>query len=93
MAAALIVAVFLGLIPAFIAQSKGRNFVLWWLYGWAIFIVAFPHALLMQATAEASDQQKLDEGGRRCPYCAEIVKSAANVCRYCHREIGLRTYE
>lgn len=23
----------LGLIPAFIAKHKGRNFALWWLYG------------------------------------------------------------
>ena len=43
----LIVAALLGLIPAAIAQGKGRSFWLWWLYGAALFIVAIVHALLM----------------------------------------------
>jgi hypothetical protein len=42
----LIVATILGLIPAAIARSKGRDFVGWWMYGAALFIVALPHALL-----------------------------------------------
>ena len=92
MATLIIAWTLLGLIPAAIAQSKGRDFFLWWLYGFLIFIVALPHALLLSADAEAIDQRKLDEGGRRCPYCAEIVKSTANVCRYCHRDIGSRAY-
>lgn len=44
----LAVAALLGLIPANIAKNKGRSFGLWWFYGWMLFIVALPHALLMQ---------------------------------------------
>ena len=44
----LVIAAFLGLIPANIAKNKGRSFGLWWFYGWMLFIVALPHALLMQ---------------------------------------------
>ncbi|MDX7993259.1 zinc ribbon domain-containing protein, partial [Xenorhabdus sp. psl] len=29
----LLAAVILGLIPALIANSKGRSFLLWWIYG------------------------------------------------------------
>jgi zinc transporter ZupT len=36
----LIFVVLLGLIPAAIAQSKGRSFFVWWVYGAALFIVA-----------------------------------------------------
>lgn len=43
----LIISLPLGLIPAFIAKHKGRNFFLWWLYGWGFFILALPHSLLM----------------------------------------------
>src|SRR5262245_32151157 len=32
-----------GLIPAAIAKSKGRDFLLWWLFGAALLIVALPH--------------------------------------------------
>ncbi|MDX7993267.1 zinc ribbon domain-containing protein, partial [Xenorhabdus sp. psl] len=29
----LLIAAVLGLIPALIANSKGRSFILWWIYG------------------------------------------------------------
>lgn len=38
----------LGLIPAHIAQKKGRSFGLWWFYGWMLFIVALIHSLVMK---------------------------------------------
>jgi hypothetical protein len=44
----LVIALFLGLIPAYIADSKGRNFFLWWLYGWMLFLVALIHSLVMK---------------------------------------------
>ena len=36
----LVVAAFLGLIPATIAKNKGYSFGLWWFFGWMLFIVA-----------------------------------------------------
>jgi disulfide bond formation protein DsbB len=41
-------AAFIGLIPAFIARSKGYSFLAWWLYGAALFIVAIVHVLILQ---------------------------------------------
>lgn len=38
-------AVILGLIPAFIARSKGRKFYDWWFFGAALIFVALPAAL------------------------------------------------
>lgn len=38
----------LGLIPAYIAQRKGRNFLTWWLFGFALFPIALPMAFLIK---------------------------------------------
>jgi hypothetical protein len=44
----LVLAAVLGMIPATIAKRKGWSFVGWWCYGFLIWIVALPHALLLK---------------------------------------------
>lgn len=39
----------LGLIPAAIAQKKGRNFLDWWFFGAALFPLALPMALRLES--------------------------------------------
>lgn len=82
------VSLVLGLIPATIANSKGHNFVGWWLFGAFIFIVALPVAILV-APKETPDFNKLGGGGatRQCPFCAETIKRDAVVCRFCNRDL------
>ena len=82
----LIIAVLLGLIPAAIAQKKGQDFVVWWLFGAALFIVALPAAILLKPDiAEIERRQLEEEAMKRCPYCAELVKREAKVCKHCGR--------
>jgi hypothetical protein len=69
----LILCLILGVIPGAIAQSKGRNFIDWWLYGALLFVVALLHALAIS--------------GKKCPYCAEVIKPEACVCHYCGRDV------
>ena len=72
-----------GAIPACIAKSKGRSFFRWWVYGLFLFFFAIIHSVLLKPT----EQQLLKDGMKKCPFCAEIIKPEARVCKYCGREV------
>lgn len=69
----------LGLIPAFVARHKGHSFLLWWLYGAVLLIVALPHAMVVRPRNVAEMP-----GGKPCPYCEELVPQEDEICPFCH---------
>ena len=78
----IILAIPLGLIPAFLAKKKGHNFGLWWLYGWALFIVAIIHVMFIEdkTAAKASDYNSINTSYAPVKYSAvptqtEITKN------------------
>lgn len=77
---ALILAGILGLIPAIIASKKGRDPLLWWIFGTLLFIVALPCALL-------AGPGKMTF--RKCPYCAEFIRREALVCKHCGSNVAV----
>jgi hypothetical protein len=84
----LVMAALIGLVPGAIAQSKGHSFVLWWIYGAMLFIIALPHSLLLKQNAAGLERKQLSEGMKKCSSCAEMIKSEAVVCRFCGREVA-----
>ena len=50
----LLIAAVIGLIPAAIANSKGRSFFAWWIYGTLFWIIAMPHSLLLKRNIESN---------------------------------------
>jgi hypothetical protein len=79
-----ILAILIGLIPATIAHKKGYNFFLWWVFGASFFIIALPWAIIMKPKQKINEQP--EDGIKKCPQCAEVVKREARVCKFCGYE-------
>jgi cytochrome c-type biogenesis protein len=50
--------IIMGLIPAFIARSKGRKFTDWWLFGATLIFIALPAALFIKDKGVEADQEE-----------------------------------
>ena len=84
MTALVIIWVVLGFVTAKVAESKGRPFGTWLIYGF----ICFPLAILYLTVSKPSDETLVGSGEyRKCPFCAEVVRSEAKVCRYCNKEL------
>lgn len=72
-------------VVAAIAAYKGRSGFGWFFYAALLLPVALIHAIAMSPTDEVRQKQLAASGQlRKCPQCAEYVKSEALQCRYCH---------
>ena len=46
----------IGWIPALIAKNKGRDFLTWWIYGGALFLIALIHAIVIKPINPLDDR-------------------------------------
>lgn len=63
-------------IPAMIADSKGRDVVGWFFYGFLIWPIALVHALLISPADSVV-----------CRFCTKHISREAIVCPYCQKDL------
>jgi len=57
----LFIFLFLGLIPAYIANKKGYDFFTWYVYGCVFFVIALFHAYVIPAKKQLTAEEKLEQ--------------------------------
>lgn len=82
----IVFAVLVGLL----ASSKGRSGFLFFFLALILSpIVGLVIALVIPKNNEIVESKAIENGGmRKCPSCAELVKSEAKICKHCQSDLS-----
>lgn len=77
-----------GIAAGAVASNKGRSVGGWTFIGVLLGPVGVLLALVVAPNQSAMETSAIASGAsRQCPYCAEIVRSQAVVCKHCGRDL------
>ncbi|MCT7489102.1 hypothetical protein N5T63_09350 [Aliarcobacter cryaerophilus] len=82
-----IVWILLSILVGIYANSKGRfgfgfflaSILLSPIIGFLAALIAVPH----------EDKIMKNKDLRKCPYCKELIKNEATICKHCHKELDI----
>ena len=77
------------LLAGYIANKKGNSFGAYFLLSLFLTpLIGLIASIVSSTNTQGVEQEKLNTGeSKRCPYCAELVKAQALICKHCGKDV------